>query len=161
MPQGKRDDRELRWLEPMWERKRRDTAKRVELAVRHLTRAGKPVTLEAIRQSVKSLFKVSISTNTILRNEEAYAIYMKHRSAASRSKTKNPQLRALLNKDSNDRALRTKISRLRRESKDALIYRILVLEESVKKQGRREDNLREEVLRLSLAARTREVKRNE
>src|SRR5438093_13389403 len=85
---GKREDRQLRWLEPLWDRKRRDTAKRVERAVRHLVAAGKPVTLEAIRQTVKSLFKVSISTNTILRNEEAYAIYVKHGAVHRISKSK-------------------------------------------------------------------------
>src|SRR5579883_991791 len=150
----KREDRELQWLEPLWDRKRRDTAKRVELAVRHLIAGGKPVTLEAIRQTVKSLFKISISTNTILRNEEAYAMYVKHSTVSPRSKSKNPLLLTLINETpSNSAALRSKVSRLRRESKDALIYRILQLEGGVTKQARREDNLREEVLRLSLESR--------
>lgn len=155
MTARKREKRDLRWLQPLWDRKRRDTAKRVQRAVQHLMTAGKPVTLEAIRRTVKSLFKVSISTNTILRNEEAYAMYVKHSPAPRRPKSTNPLLMALVHdQPSNSAALRSKISRLRRESKDALIHRILQLEDSVAKQARREDNLREEVLRLSLESRT-------
>ena len=47
-------------------------------------------------------------------------------------------------------AFRAKINRLRRESKDTLIFRIVDLEEKVRAQARRENNLREEILRLSL-----------
>jgi hypothetical protein len=50
-------------------------------------------------------------------------------------------------------ALRSKINRLRREPKDALIFRIMQLEQHLKEQSKREDNLREEVLRLSLQSR--------
>jgi hypothetical protein len=153
---AKREEKKLRWLEPLWDRKRRDTAKRVERAVHHLVATGKPVTLETIRRTVQSLFKISISTNTILRNEEAYVMYVKHRAVPRRPKSKNPLLTALVHDTaSNPVALRSKISRLRRESKDALIHRLLQLEKSVAKQAHREDNLREEVLRLSLESRTK------
>jgi hypothetical protein len=47
-------------------------------------------------------------------------------------------------------AFRAKINRLHRESKDALIFRIIGLEEKVQGQARCENNLREELLRLSL-----------
>jgi hypothetical protein len=153
----KRENRQLRWLQPIWDRKRRETARRVEGAVQRLVSTGKAVTLEAIRQVVKSEFKVSISTNTILRNEEAYAIYLQHSGARRRAKPRSPLLMGLLGNTVAAKrvALRSKLNRLRRESKDALIFRVMQLEESLNKQTQREDNLREEVLRLSLQSRTK------
>jgi hypothetical protein len=145
-------ERNPRWLEPLWDRKRRDTAKRVEGAVRHLVAKGKPVTLQAIRDAVKALFKISISTNTIQRNELAYEVYQKHRTARRNAKVGDVSL-AQLRRDTplqQRAAFRAKINRLRRESKDALISRIIGLEEKVQGQARRENNLREEILRLSL-----------
>jgi hypothetical protein len=144
--------RNPRWLEPLWDRKRRETAKRVEGAVRHLVVKGNPVTLQAIRDMVKALFKVSISTNTIQRNEMAYEIYQKH-STARRTATGGSASLAQLQRNTpvpQRVAFRAKINRLRRESKDALIFRIIGLEEKVQGQARRENNLREEILRLGL-----------
>ena len=145
-------ERNPRWLEPIWDRKRRATAKRVEGAVRHLIAKGCPVTLQAIRDAVKTLFKVSISTNTIQRNEMAYEIYQKHstsRRTAKGSTVSLTQLRHSIPVSQNV-AFRAKINRLRRESKDALIVRILDLEEKVALQALCENNLREEILRQSL-----------
>jgi hypothetical protein len=104
---------------------------------------------------VKSLFKVSISTNTILRNDEAYAIYLQHRTSRRPARSRSPLLMGLLGKAAGAKrvALRSKINRLRREPKDALIFRIMQLEQHLKEQSKREDNLREEVLRLSLQSR--------
>ena len=151
---AKRENRERnpRWLEPLWDRKRRDTAKRVEGAVRHLVAQGKPVTMQAIRDAVKALFKVSISTNTIQRNEMAYEIYQKHSSARRGLRTGCASLTQLQRATPVPQrvAFRAKINRLRRESKDALIFRIIGLEEKVQGQARRENNLREEILRLNL-----------
>jgi hypothetical protein len=151
---AKRENRErnLPWLEPLWDRKRRDTAKRVEGAVRHLVAKGKPVTLQTIRDAVKALFKTSISTNTIQRNETAYEIYQKHSTARRNAKAGNASLDRM-RRDTplqHRAAFRAKINRLRRESKDDLIFRIIGLEEKVQGQARRENNLREEILRLSL-----------
>jgi hypothetical protein len=148
----KNAERNPRWLESLWDRKRRDTAKRVEGAVRHLAAKGNPVTLQAIRDTVKALFKVSISTNTIQRNEMAYEIYQKHSTTRRTAKGGSVSLARLQRSTpvSQRAAFRAKINRLRRESKDALIFRIIGLEEQVQGQARRENNLREEILRLNL-----------
>jgi hypothetical protein len=151
---AKREHRERnpRWLEPLWDRKRRETAKRVEGAVRHLVAKGNPVTLQAIRDTVKALFKVSISTNTIQRNEMAYEIYQKHSTARRTARGGSASLAQMQRSTPVPQrvAFRAKINRLRRESKDALIFRIIGLEEKVQGQARCENNLREEILRLSL-----------
>lgn len=151
---AKREHRERnpRWLEPLWDRKRRETAKRVEGAVRHLVAKGNPVTLQAIRDTVKALFKVSISTNTIQRNEMAYEIYQKHSTARRTARGGSASLAQMRRSTPVPQrvAFRAKINRLRRESKDALIFRIIGLEEKVQGQARCENNLREEILRLSL-----------
>ena len=153
MAKRENTERNPRWLEPIWDRKRRATAKRVESAVRHLIAKGCPVTLQAIRDAVKTLFKVSISTNTIQRNEMAYEIYRKHstsRRTAGGGSVSLAQLRRSIPVSQNV-AFRAKINRLRRESKDALIFRILELEAKGQGQALCENNLREEILRLSLA----------
>ncbi len=70
-----------KWLEPLWERKKSETAKRVEQAVKEMVKQSEPVTLDGIRHTVKALFGISISANTIQRNEGAHAAYQKHRTA--------------------------------------------------------------------------------
>lgn len=152
-----RTGRDPRWLEPLWEKKKADTARRVERAVREMVRLKKPVTLEGIRATVKSLFGVSISTNTIQRNEEAHAAYDKHRTARRTTKVRDHDLGGLLRSVSGRDAanLRARINRLRRESKDSLIARLLQLEEERKRQAEREDALREEIFRLHPAIRKR------
>jgi hypothetical protein len=101
---------------------------------------------------VKALFKVSISTNTIQRNENAYDIYQKHRTARRVSRGGSALLAELQRATPVPQrvAFRAKINRLRRECKDALIFRIIGLEQKLQEQARRENNLREEILRLSL-----------
>ena len=152
MAKQKNAERNPRWLEPLWDRKRCDTAKRVEGAVRHLVAKGTPVTLQAIRETVKALFKVSISTNTIQRNEIAYELYQKHSTARRTARAGSVSLARLQRGTPVPQrvALRAKINRLRRESKDALIFRIIELEGNIQGQARRENNLREEILRLGL-----------
>ena len=148
--------RDLSWLKPMWDRKKRETADRVTRAVTHLIKTKRPVTLAAIRETVEALFSASISTNTIQRNEEAYAVYLQHRAHPAPVRAKNAALRALLAAEGGEKrsaALRARIDRLRRESKDALIARIIELEKSAEQHARREDNLREEILRLTLGPR--------
>lgn len=152
-----RGSRDPRWLQPLWEKKKADTARRVERAVKEMVRLNKPVTLEGIRNMVKSLFGVSISTNTIQRNEGAYAAYQKHRTARRRTKVRDHGLAAMLRGLSGAGAanLRGRINRLRRDSKDSLIARLLQLEEERKRQAEREDALREEIFRLHPAVRKR------
>lgn len=143
-----------KWLEPLWEKKKTETARRVEQAVREMVRKCEPVTLDGIRQKVKALFGVSISANTIQRNEGAYAVYEKHRTARHVSRTRNTTGATMLRGLARPIAvsLRAKINRLRRQTKDSLIVRLLQLEEERKRQSGREDSLREEILRLHFSA---------
>ena len=131
-------------------RRRARPAKRVEQAVKELVEQGNPVTLNGIRHIVKALFGVSISANTIQRNEGANAAYQKHRTARREIRARNPALARLLRSLPTAAAVnvRAKIARLRRESKDTLIARLLQLEAERKRQSDREDALREEILRL-------------
>jgi hypothetical protein len=142
-------------LQPLWEQKRAETVRRVAAAVRFLKRAGKTVTLAAIRETVLKLDGVSISTNTIQRNEEAYQLYQQHAAAGPAKSTSRGRALIVLQKSTpgaHRPALRAKIARLRRQSKDMLIARVLELETAVANQGTRENALREEVLRLTFKA---------
>ena len=160
MPIRKRVGRNPEWLRTLWNRKRKETAKRVAAAVRNLVANGEPVTIEAIRNAVKALSGVSISANTIHRNEDAHEMYQKHRTAPRRNLAKEASLSKLLRDTPANRrtSLRTKVNRLRRESKDALIVKLIRLESAAHDQAARENNLREEILRLTLDARTRRSK---
>jgi len=154
-----RGSKDPKWLQPLWEKKKADTARRVERAVKEMVRLKKRVTLEGIRNTVTSLFGVSISTNTIQRNEEAYAAYQMHRTARRRAKVRDHDLAGMLRSVSGASAvnLRARVNRLRRDSKDSLIARLLQLEEERKRQAEREDALREEIFRLHPAVRKRGV----
>jgi hypothetical protein len=152
-----REGKNPRWLEPLWEKKKAETAKRVERAVKEMVRLKTPVTLEGIRNTVKTFFGVSISANTIQRNERAYAAYHKHRTAKSLAKVRDHGLAGMLRGVSGPGAvnLRARVNRLRRDTKDSLIAKLLHLEEERRKQAEREDALREEIFRLHPAARKR------
>ena len=63
------------WLRTRWERTKCETAARVQAAVDQLQSQGRDVTFERIRDTIRSLHGVSISANTIKRNELAYQIY--------------------------------------------------------------------------------------
>jgi hypothetical protein len=143
-----------KWLEPLWEEKKRETVKRVEQAVNELLRQSEPVTLDNIRHTVKALFGISISANTIQRNEGAHAAYQKNRTARQVIRAGNAALAMMLRglPVANAVNLRAKINRLRREFKDSLIARLLQLEAERKRQSDREDALREEILRLHPSA---------
>ena len=96
---------------------------------------------------------VSISTNTIRRNELAYEVYIQLASAASHRKPSKSELLAALQRatpDARRPALRSKIVRLRRQSKDTLIAKVMELEKMVEDQIKRENALREELLRVTL-----------
>lgn len=118
------------------------------------------MTIEAIRNTVKALSGVSISANTIHRNDGAYEAYQKHRTERRRKPSKEASLSQLLrDAPANQRAgLRTKINRLRRESKDALIVKLIRMERAAHDHDAREHNLREEILRLTLDAGDRRSK---
>jgi hypothetical protein len=141
------------WLQSLWERKRAETLRRVTAAVRALEQQGKVVTLAAIRETIRELDGVSISTNTIHRNELAYNIYLSHAAVGPARKTpKGGPLSALqrTTPEAQRPALRAKIARLRRTSKDALIAKVMDLERTVEDQLKHENALREELLRITL-----------
>jgi hypothetical protein len=141
------------WLQPRWERQKRDTATRVEVAVSALQKDGAEVTYASICQRVSTLFGLSISPNTIKRNEFAYRIYLANRRPPRRTRLLEPLLLRLIDgaSDQEKRSLQSKTARLQRESKDSLIARLISLERSVAQQKNAENLLREEILRLAQA----------
>lgn len=139
------------WLRSRWERTKGETAARVQAAVDQLRERGRGVTFESIRETIRSIYGMSISANTIKRNEIAYQIYSAHRQKPRVASLPEPALRALLASASagERRGLQSKISRLRREPKDSLVAKLVCLERAVTKQRDIDNRLREEILRLS------------
>jgi hypothetical protein len=88
---------------------------------------SEPVTMEAIQRTVKALSGVSISANTIHRNEAACEACQKHRTAPRRKASREASLSQLLCTAPADQrtSLRSKINRLRRESRDALMIKLI------------------------------------
>lgn len=154
-------DRTPEWLRARWNQQRRDTAARVSRAVDHLGSLELPVTFSAIRDAVKHVDGVSISTNTIQRNDLAYAIYQQHASVRPFTRRRHRSLSTLLDATPaiERAALQTKITRLRRASKDELIASLIELAREVKNQARREHALRDELLRVTVNASTAGAKR--
>ena len=142
------------WLRARWDQQRRETVARVTRAVDHLRSQEQPVTFSAIRDAVKHLDGVSISTNTIQRNDLAYAVYQQHASTRRSGRRRHQSLAVLLDRTSalERSALQTKIIRLRRALKDELIVSLIELARDVKNQERREHALRNELLRVALNA---------
>ena len=139
------------WLRTRWERTKCETAARVQSAVDQLRQHNRYVTFESIREAIRSMHGVSISANTIKRNELAYQIYSAHRQTPRGASLPQPALRALVADASAEerRGLQSKISRLRREPKDSLVAKLVSLERAAAKQRDVENRLREEILRLS------------
>jgi len=139
------------WLRSRWERTKYETAARVQAAVHQLLQQGRDVTLEGIRETIRSMHGISISANTIKRNELAYQIYSAHRQKRRVASLPQPALRELIANSSHAerRGLQSKISRLRREPKDALVAKLVSLERAAAMQRDVENRLREEILRLS------------
>jgi hypothetical protein len=148
-PMSKRPTPE--WLRPRWQQKTKETAARVQEAVDQLRRQGRKITLDAIRDTIRSTCGVSISTNTIKRNDLAYQVYVAHRPRPRVSCLPDPGLRQIIqNAPAEERhGLRSKISRLRHECKDVLVARVVSLEIAASKQRDVENRLREEILHLS------------
>jgi hypothetical protein len=112
---------------------------------------GCKVTYSSICAAVRVLDGISISPNTIKRNAGAYEIYAAHRCPERRRCLPEPLLIQTIAAASSEekRLLRSRIARFRRETKDALIARVLRLEGTAKQQKDVENALREEVVRLS------------
>jgi hypothetical protein len=142
------------WLRPRWERQKRDTATRVEAAVNALQKERAEVTYASICKRVSILFGLSISPNTIKRNEFAYRIYLANRRPPRYKRLREPLLLQLIDgsSDQEKRSLRSRSARLRRESKDSLIARLISLERTVTEKKNVENLLREEILRLAQAS---------
>lgn len=139
------------WLRPFWENKKRETAHHVATAVAKLTSEGRPVTFSAIREAVGILYGMRLSTNTIRRNELAYEIYRQHSRPSKTRPNKSPSLISLYQESDPEHrpSLQAKVTRLRRESKDSLITRLIRTEARISQQAHVENKLREQVMELS------------
>src|SRR3974390_3461204 len=124
------------WLQPRWERQKRDTAARVEAAVRALQKDHAEVTYASICKRVSILFGLSISPNTIKRNELSYRIYMASRRPPRRKQFRESVLMQLINSASGPekRSMWSKTARLRRGDQNAPIPRPLSPERRVGEQ---------------------------
>jgi hypothetical protein len=142
------------WLRGRWDQQRRETADRVRRAVARLRALDQPVTFATIRDTVIALDGVTMSTNTIQRNDLAYAIYQQHAAPRASGPRRHRSLAALVERTpaAERGTLRTKIARLRRTSKDELIASLIELAREVKNQQRREHALRDELLRVTVGA---------
>jgi len=139
------------WLTAVWEQRRTETAARIARAVTKLHSDGCEVTYSSICAAVRAIDGISISPNTIKRNGGAYEIYIAHRPPSLRRCLPEPLLAQTITAASPEekRPLRSRIQRLRRETKDALIARVLRLEHIVEQQKAAENALRDEIIRLS------------
>jgi hypothetical protein len=139
------------WLTAIWDQRRTETATRIARAVTKLRLDGCEVTYSSICATVRVNDGISISPNTIKRNGGAYAIYLAHRRPQRRRCLPESLLAETITAASPEekRPLWSRVERLRRETKDALIARVLRLESVVKQQRAAENALRDEVVRLS------------
>jgi len=138
------------WLKDRWADQKKATVTRIASAIASLRQAGREITYRSICRSVESLYGVSISANTIKRNHEAFEIYSTNRSSRRYSPAKEQALQKLV-KDApreHQTRLASRIARLRRMRKDALIARLVQLEDVSDRQKTIETNLRDEILRL-------------
>jgi hypothetical protein len=102
--------------------------------IARLRAQDQPVTFSAIRDAVKHIDGGSISTNTIQRNDLAYAVYQQYASIRPSGRRRHRSLSALLDRAPalERAALHSKIARLRRASKDELIGSLIELAREVK-----------------------------
>ena len=138
------------WLKGRWADQKSATVTRIAGAVASLRRAGTKITYASICRSVQSLYGISISANTIKRNDAAYELYLANRTSRHYSSSRELTLRTLVQTSTGDERNRliAKIARFRRMTKDVLIARLLQLEDGRDRQNTTETNLRDEILRL-------------
>jgi len=138
------------WLEGRWAEQKHATATRIAGAIASLRQAGHKITYGSICRSVQALYGISISANTIKRNDAAYDIYSANRSSRGFAPAKELVLQKLVwdATDENRKRLGPKIARLRRMRKDSLIAILLQLQATSDHQNTNEANLRDEILRL-------------
>src|SRR5208337_798979 len=110
------------WLEGRWAEQKHATATRIAGAIASLRQAGDKITYGSICRSVQSLYGISISANTIKRNDAAYENYSANRSSRRFSPAKEQSLQKLVwdAPEANRKRLGPKIARLRRMRKDSL-----------------------------------------
>jgi hypothetical protein len=122
-----------------------------------LTAEQQPVTVNAIREKVKAIFGVPFSANTIKRNQAAHALYVSCRQPYRGPTARDTLLRDLYASASDRPHLHAKVARLRRQLKDHLIARLILLERAAELHGEVEKRLREEIIRNSLQTRAGEM----
>jgi hypothetical protein len=152
----------IRLPSPPRRQKRHITADRVFTTVTKLVKQQKKLTLSAICETIKSDFGLSMSPNTIKRNELAYEIYKTHRKAPVTGQLRDSDLGHLLENTSTEakHKMRAKISRLRRQPKDSLIAKIIQFECKVRMQTTVENTLRDEVISLTSSRQCSELIKN-
>jgi hypothetical protein len=142
------------WLRTRWEETRRATADRVSASVKKLVKEKKAVTLAAICKTIELDYGLSMSPNTIKRNHLAYDIYKNHRKVPVTRPLRNSDLDQLY-KDiapESKQKMQSKVSRLRRQPKDALITKLIRLEQRVERQDGVENALRDELIEMNIKA---------
>jgi hypothetical protein len=141
------------WLQPYWQAKREATTKRISAAIASLQEKRIDISLAAICKEIKESGGNSMSPNSIKRNPEAYEIYLRTRPQLPKKLTKGIELKALTSDlDGADRrAMHARIARLRKESKDTLIARLIAVEHHRAKQELSEQRLRDQIITLSFS----------
>ena len=133
----------------MWERRNAETAARISAGLEKLLEQDQPIRLAGVQQVILAQSGVRISLSTIQRS----AAYRQQRRSIVRSR-RPPALDAVLNDlgPQGRKGLWAKASRLRRENKEGLIAKILLLETAVLQKSEIERALQQEVFRLQLAS---------
>jgi len=141
------------WLASAWESKKRETFNCVEAAIGSLRDASRSVTLSSIRGEVRLLFGRSLSTNTIIRNERAYQLYLANRHAPRTSQIKSRLILELYarTEPAKRAAIQARVARLRRQPKDDLIVYLIGVEESLIEQKNVANRLREKIILADVA----------
>jgi hypothetical protein len=152
MGKSERKKRYPSWLTETWEVRKSETADRVLKAIASLNSRGVPVTLAKICGEVKSIYGISISPTTIKRNHLANEAYRANRNRSGAVRFGDPDLVQLCanTPDADRPKLLTKISRLRRNSKDSLIVKVIQLDQSNRDREKVENSLREEILKVNV-----------
>ncbi len=149
------------WLRPYWEQRRSTTIDRVARAIASIKKRGAPITLRSIAGAASEIDGVPLSPNTIYQNEEAHKLYLESRTMRPLEPPVPQRLRSFLRElpSADKKAAQSRISALRRESKDNLIARLLDATRDSQAQQQELINLRERLLNLELS--NREADRSE